>query len=261
MKLSALILAKNEQDMITGCLSQLDFVDEIILLDQNSYDNTVKIAKKYTSKIYEDNLPFDSARNALAAYAKGQWLLYLDADERITSDLKKEIISKVIDKQCKDSAFFLPRQNMILGKFLKHGGWWPDYVPRLFKVEKLIKWQGPVHESPQVDGKFGYLKSPLIHLTARSMTKMLQKSAKWAKIEAELYFEKGQSIVTMPKVLKTIVFEFVERYFVKLGFLDGFVGLVESVYQAYHKAMILTYLWELQNDAEGKFKKATSKYL
>ena len=263
MKLSALILTKNEQDIIEECLKQLDFVDEIIVLDQNSTDDTVKIAQKYTPNIFSQNLPFDKARNFLADCAKGKWLLYVDADERLTKELKSEINHSIKDPKfsLECAAFYFPRQNMILGKFLKHGGWWPDYVPRLFKKEKLKKWQGAVHESPLVEGPIGYLKSPLIHLTARSISQMFEKSTKWAKIEADMNFEGGASKVTIPKVQKALISEFVSRYIIKLGLLDGFVGLVESMYQAYHKAMVLTYLWEMQNDAEGKFKKATTKSL
>jgi len=91
------------------------------------------------------------------------------------------------------------------------------------------------------------------------MKLMLEKSTRWAKIEAELNFENGAKKVTIPKVIKALISEFTIRYLAKLGFLDGFVGLVESVYQAYHRAMVLTYLWELQNDSEGKFKQVTSE--
>ncbi|MDP2633096.1 MAG: glycosyltransferase family 2 protein [Candidatus Curtissbacteria bacterium] len=232
---------------MADCLKQLVFADEIIVLDQNSTDDTIEIAKKYSDKVYAESLPFDKARNALASYAKGDWLLYVDADERLSPELIEEIRSTTSDQRS-TAAYYIPRKNMILGKFLRHGGWWPDYVPRLFKKEKLTGWQGRIHESPKVDGKFGYIKSPITHLTARSMKLMLEKSAKWAKIEAELNFENNAGPVTPLKVIKALTSEFITRYVIKLGFLDGFVGLVESMYQAYHRAMILTYLWELQNE-------------
>lgn len=257
MRLSALVLTKNESEIIGDCLKQLDFADEIIVLDQNSTDDTIEIAKKYTQLVYSESLPFDKARNVLASYAKGKWLLYVDADERLDKSLIEEIEKTI--KKSEFSGYYFPRKNIILGKFLKHGGWWPDYVPRLFKSDKLKKWQGRVHESPQIEGEFGYLKSPLTHLTSRSLKLMLEKSTKWAKIEAELNFEKGAVNVSIATVTKALVSEFTARYLIKLGFLDGFIGLVEAMYQAYHRAMILTYLWELQNDAEGKFKKETSQ--
>ena len=259
INLSALVLTKNESDIIGDCLKQISFADEIIVLDQNSTDDTVKIAKTYTDKVYIESLSFDKARNILASYAKGKWLLYVDADERLSPELIAEIRSTIDDERSAINGYYVPRKNIILGKFLKHGGWWPDYVPRLFKKEKLKKWQGLVHESPEIEGEFGYLKSPIIHYTARSMKLMLEKSTKWAKIEAELNYQNSAKYVTIPKVLRALISEFVSRYIIKFGFLDGFVGLVEAIYQSYHRAMVLTYLWELQNDAEGKFKKATSE--
>ena len=170
--------------------------------------------------------------------------MYVDADERIDDNLISEIKRAV--NQDKYSAYYFPRKNFILGKWLAHTGFWPDYVPKLFKREKLVKWRGKVHESPEIEGSFGTLKTPLVHLTAESMGQMFKKSIKWAKIEAELSFQANHSQVTILKVVKAIFLEFITRFFVKKGFLDGTVGLIESIYQTLHKAMVLTYLWERQ---------------
>lgn len=243
--ISALILTRNEQDMIEDCLEQLDFADEIIILDQNSKDKTRKIASKYTDKIFLSRSDdFSKNRNELRDRAKGEWLLYVDADERLSSDLISEIRAKISENQ--HGAYKIPRKNFVLGKWLKHGGWWPDYVPRLFKRDKLIRWAGIVHESPQIDGDFGYLKNPIEHLTARSMSKMLEKSIKWAKIEADLYVKSTNPKVTFTKVIKAPISEFFSRYILKLGILDGRVGLIEAVYQAIHRVMVLAYLWDQQ---------------
>lgn len=245
-KITALILTRDEQEMIEDCLKKLDFVDEIIVMDQNSKDRTVKIASKYTGKIIKSKSDdFAKNRNALATYATGDWLLYIDADERLSPELESEIKSKIEEK--KYFAYYIPRKNFILGKFLKHGGWWPDYVPRLIKRDKLIKWQGKVHESPKVDGQFGYLENSIDHLTARSLEKMLDKSIRWAKVEAELYYHDTNPNVTIPKVIIASLREFISRYIFKLGFLDGRVGFIAAMYQLVHRAMIMTYLWELQN--------------
>ena len=294
MQLSALILAKNEEDMIEGCLSQLSFADEIIVCDQNSSDKTVEIAKKYTNKILSSNFwQFDKNRNLLLSQAKGKWVLYVDCDERLTPQLIHEI-KKVINNQefstylgpqskssrtrtaecsaylgpqsessrtrtAECSAFYIPRKNFILGKHVRHGGWWPDFAPRLFKKVNLINWTGHVHESPQINGKFGYLDEPLIHLSGRSLNLMLAKSIKWAKIEADLFYKAGSHKVTAPKVAKATLSEFLNRYIAKMGILDGTIGLIEAIYQGLHRAMVLTYLWEIQNNSAGKFKKAKEK--
>lgn len=254
MSISALVLAKNEQDLIKDCLKQLDFAAEIIVLDQSSTDKTVQKARKYTSKIlYSSSADFSINRNILLKAATNKWILYMDCDERLTVENIKEIKKKVQKGKC--DAYYFPRKNLILGKWLKHGGWHPDYVPRLFKTEKLDKWQGKVHESPVVKGQFGYMKNPITHLTARSINQMFEKTIKWAKIEAQLAYQGNHSKVNAAKVAKSSLQEFTARYFIKLGFLDGTIGLIESIFQALHKAVTLTYLWELQNNTLGKFNK------
>lgn len=258
MKLSALILTKNEEDMIEDCLKQLNFVDEIIILDQNSQDNTINLAKKYTGKIYKsDNYDFAKSRNMLAKYAKGEWLFYLDADERVNSITIDEI--KSILKSPQYDAYYFPRKNYILGHAMKHGGWWPDYVPRLLKKSTLIAWYGEVHESPKIKGRFGYMKNPITHLTARSLNLMLSKSIKWAKIEAVLRFDAGQSKVTILKTSKAALLEFIYRYFVKKAFLDGTIGLIESIYQALHQIIVMAYLWEFQNKTQEIYEREIKK--
>ena len=253
MKISALILTNNEEIMISDCLKQLDFVDELILLDQNSADKTQEIAKRYTKRIYTTKSEaFDKNRNILASLAKGDWLFYIDADERIDQSLIKEI--REATNKNHYMAYYFPRKNIIFGIWLKHGGWWPDYVPRLISRSQLINWEGKVHETPKIQGQFGHFKSPLIHLTGRNLSQMLKKSIKWAKIEAELYYKTYCTKVSALKVSKALFFEFFKRYFIKMGFLDGQAGLLESIYQTFHQAIVLVYLWELQNNAQKKIK-------
>lgn len=256
-KISALVLAKNEEDLIGEALRQLKFTSEIIVLVQDSEDTTYEIAKKYTKNVLTTkNEDFDKNRNMLAQEAKGDWLFYIDADERLTLDNTSEI--KKVIKLNTHSAYYFPRQNYILGKFQKHGGWWPDYVPRLFRKTDFLGWTGKVHESPKIRGTFGYLKNPLIHKTARSVSLMLEKSTKWAQVEAQLYYQSTNPKVTPSRVVKFSLYEFIKRYFLKLGFLDGKIGLVAAIYQALHNAMILTYLWELQNESEKKYRELQS---
>ncbi len=255
MQISALILTKNEEEVIEDCLKSLKFADEIVVLDQYSADDTEKIAKRYTKNILKTKyISFDKNRNILAEAAEGEWLLYLDSDESLTKDGVEEIKKSI--KEDKFSAFYFPRKNYVLGKHLKHGGWSPDYSPRLFKAADFIKWTGQIHESPKFKGDACYLKEPIIHRTARNLNLMLKKTITWAKIEADLAFESGHPKVTELKILKAVTADFFYRYFVRLGFLDGVIGLVESIYQGLHKAIMLTYLWEMQSDSKKKIKGA-----
>lgn len=258
LNISALILAKNEQQVLESCLKQLDFVKEIIVLDQNSTDNTKKIAKKYASKIISSNSDnFAKNRNILATAAGYEWLFYLDPDERIDDKLKEEIKKAV--KEGVSSTYYIPRKNIVLGKWLKHGGWWPDYVPRLFKKRNLITWYGEVHESPRFKGEAFYLKNAITHLTARSLDQMLGKSVVWGQVEARLYHKANYPNVTIFKLIIASSKEFTRRYFLKLGFLDGTVGLIQAIYQALHQTIILVYLWEIQNDYLEKFNEVSNE--
>lgn len=247
MKISALILTRNEQETIEDCLKQLKFADEIIILDQESTDKTIKLAEKYTSNIYHSNEKrFDKNRNTLFKLAKYDWLLYLDADERINEQFVNELKNKIKASAC--SAFFVPRKNYILGKRIKYGGWWPDYVPRVFKKTQFVRWTGEVHESPEFKGKPGYFKTAITHITARSLNLMMEKSISWAKIEAKLNFENGAPPVSVLTIVRALISDFIKRYFIKAGALDGTIGLVQALYQALNRAIVLVYLWELQND-------------
>ncbi|KKP94013.1 MAG: Glycosyl transferase family 2 [Parcubacteria group bacterium GW2011_GWA1_36_12] len=253
MQISALILTKNEEEVIEDCLKSIkDLANEIIILDQNSTDNTINIAKKYADKVINTNFSeFDKNRNILKDSAKSKWLLYLDSDERLTEELRKEIV-KVI-KEDKYSAFYIPRKNYVLGKNIKHGGWWPDYVPKLFKKEQLKGWIGVVHESPIFRGESVRLVNPIEHLTARSLNRMLEKTIKWAKIEAMLAYEANHPQVNSARVTKVFIDEFISRYLLKRGLLDGVQGLIQALFQSYHRSIMLVYLWEKQNNTEEKF--------
>lgn len=251
MKISALILTHNEEEMIEDCLKQLEFTDEIVVLDQYSSDNTVKKAQKFTNNILKtQKADFDKNRNLLMQEANGEWLLYVDSDERISNELKAEI-KKAVKKE-NFSAFFIPRKNYVLGRWLKHGGFWPDYVPKLFKKSKLVGWEGAVHESPKFTGKSSKLKNTIEHLTARDMSRMLEKTIKWAKVEAELAYKAQHPRVNIMRVAKAFATEFFSRYLIKFGLLDGTVGLIQALFQSYHKSIMLVYLWELQKTHKKK---------
>lgn len=249
MSLSIIILIKNNQDQIRDCLKTVLWADEVMLVDTGSTDNTIKIAKKMVSDvrvIKTEGGSFDAWRNLGRKSAKGEWVFYVDSDERVTKKLKKEIQSLIINHQSSAIAFRIPRKNYYFGRRVKYGGSWPDYVTRLFKKDKLIKWTGIIHESPKFKGKLGTFKNPLIHKTHKSMSKCLKKSIEWTKKEAELFYKAGHPRVTWWRVLKVGTCEFLKRAVFLQGFRDGTVGIVEALVQSYNRMMVYIYLWEMQ---------------
>lgn len=242
IKLSAIILEKNEQETIEDCLKSIQFVDEIIVLDSGSKDNTLTIVKKYTDNIVVINWTnFANARNNAINYTKGDWLLYVDADERITPKLQEEI-KQVINSEKSNNGYFINRENYYLGKK------WPtkDKVQRLFKKDKLIKWHGDLHETPEIIGEFGILDNPLIHITHRSLSQMLEKTIVWSDIEAKLRFDAHHPKISWWRLVRVMTTEFYNYFFKQKGFAAGVVGLIESLYQSFSIFITYVKLYELQ---------------
>ena len=246
MKITAIVITKNEEKNIKNCLSCLDWVDEIVVIDSNSGDKTCEIAKKMGAKIYIcAKKGFDERRNLGKKKAQGEWLLYVDADERVSSKLKEEILEKIKNpKGC--SAFKIPRLNIYFGKLLKHGGWYPDFQTRLFKKNDLNHWFGKIHESPKVEGKIGKLINHFIHLSHCSIKESFEKSAVWTQMEADLFLKANHPPMTIYHLIKVPLVEFFSRVFIKKGFLDGTVGWLEGVIQAFNKFLVYGQIWEKQ---------------
>lgn len=247
MKLSTIILAKNEEKMIEDCLESIKWADEIILVDSGSTDKTIEIAKKFRAKIINvpgEKLAYAKWRNRGLEEAKGKWVLYVDADERVTPRLRKEIQETI--SNTKYTAFAIPRRNFLLGKELHWGGWWPDYVKRLYKQDKLKRWRGELHEEPVFEGELGHLKEPMIHLQPKSIKPMLEKSIRWSKIEARLLYKANHPPVTWWRILRMGATTLFDRLIKKQGFRDGTEGWIESIYQAFHTIIIYMQLWEMQ---------------
>lgn len=242
--ISILVLTKNEEKMIDACLASVKWADEIIVIDSGSTDRTIEIAKKYTNKIFQKEFEgYDKERNFAASKAKEDWIFYLDADERISAQLKEEVRLAISDKLY--AAYAVPRKNILLGKWQKHGGWWPDYQIRLFKRKALKGWKGELHEQPEFTGKLGYLENPLIHLTHRNIISMMEKTAKWAPIEAKLLYEAKHPSMSWWRFIRIVRFEALRQFF-KGGWRNGSEGWIEIIYQAFSRFITYVKLWEIQ---------------
>jgi len=253
MRLSIFILTRNEEKVIKDCLESVKWAEEIILLDGGSTDKTPEIAKEVGARIVEqkgDN--YSAWRNQGKDQTKGEWILYVDADERILPLLKNEIQDAIRHKQSLSlrdkpyAAYAIPRRNFLLGKELKHGGWFPDYQLRLFQKKKLKGWVGKLHEHPEVDGEIGKLGNPMVHFQPEKIEPALEKSIKWSEIEADLLFKADHPKIAWWRVLRMGGTTLFDRLIKKRGFLDGTEGFIESVYQAFHTMIIYLRLWEKQ---------------
>jgi glycosyltransferase involved in cell wall biosynthesis len=256
MKLSAIVITKDAAEKLKGCIESLKFADEIIVVDSGSTDDSVELARKARTKVVEaGEIGFAADRNVGAKAAQGEWLLYIDSDERVSHQLADRIIRGVSLPYGKEtphqiSSYKIYRKNIILGKWLRHGGWWPDPVHRLIKKSALKQWRGELHEYPVVSGEADLIKEPIIHYSKNSISEMVQNSRLFAPIEAELKLKDGHPPVKIYHFILAMWREFWRRGIAKAGWLDGWVGVFEVMYQMFHQVMVYSILWEKQRKAK-----------
>ena len=248
--LSVVIIAKNEEKKISDCLESVKWADEVIVVDTGSTDKTLELASKLGVKVFSKNDgSYSDWRNYGLKKVKSDWVLYVDADERVSEELQGEIQEKIKTQDWQEDKIFsyaIPRVNIILGKQLSHGGWWPDYVKRLFKKDKLNKWEGELHEEPIFEGKLGLLEKPLIHLKHDNFSEMVEKTNKWSEIEAKLMYKSKHPPMTTFRFLSAIFREFWLRMIQQQAYLDGAEGVMYAIYQVFSKFISYAKLWEMQ---------------
>jgi len=246
VNLSVIIIAKNEEGMIGDCLESVKWADEIVLIDTGSIDKTCQIAGRYKAKIFKFDKKkghFSDWRNYGVQKAVGEWLLYVDADERVPPLLRKEIQSAISSY----SAFAIPRRNIRLGREMRFGGWWPDYVVRLMRRDKLKGWEGELHEQPEIKGEIGKLKNALVHFSHRgSIEHKVTNTIEWSKTEAKLLFQADHPPMNVFRFVSAMSREFFERMIKKQAWRDGVEGVIEAIYQVFSVFITYARLWELQ---------------
>lgn len=246
--LTVIIITHNEEDNLRQLLPSLSWVGKIIIVDSYSSDGTAQVARQFkTEFILTKKSSFAAKRNQALAKITTAWVLYLDADERLTAALRSEI-THLLAHQDKLSAqaFAIRRQNYCYGKPLYYGGWQHDWVTRLFKTQALKCWQGDIHESPVFQGELGKLSAPLWHFTHRHTAANLAKSSAWTIKEATLLAQAQIAPVTLWTIARKTLAEFCRRYFLRQGYRDGMVGFVESYVQACNRGFVYIQVWELQ---------------
>ena len=245
--LSVVVIAKNEQEMIKACLESIKWAGELIVMLNDSTDQTEEIAKKYTKNIYRvEGLDFGELRNRAMQKSTGDWVLYVDADERVLEPLKNEVLQIVSSSD--KSAYALSRINIIFGREVHYGPYRHDWMIRLFKKDKFKTWVGKVHEYGTFDGALGYTKNSLLHLTHRNIDQFILKSLDWSKIDAKLRLDSGHPKMTKWRFIRILLTELYHQGVTRRGFFGGTVGIIDSILQTLSLYMTYVRLWEMQQE-------------
>lgn len=245
--LSVVISAFNEEKKIKDCLESVKFADEIIVIDNESTDKTAEIAKKYGAKIITQKnnpLKIDLQKNIGFSKATGDFILSLDADERVTPALADEI-QVILNYEFPKDGYQIPRKNIIFGKWIEHTGWYPDYQLRLFKKGKGKFEEDRVHVQLEIIGDIDRLENPMEHLNYETVSQFLSKLDVYTTSQAHDMIKNNNQVhiydaISMPAE------EFLKRYFAEKGYKDGMHGLVLSLLMGFYYLIIFTKVWEMQ---------------
>jgi glycosyltransferase involved in cell wall biosynthesis len=234
MDLSVAIITLNEAANIGACLQSVRGASQIVVVDQFSSDSTVEIARSQGAEVYQEEWKgYAGQKNSALAKARCSWVLSLDADERVTPQLWREI-QRVVNEENDFRGYFVKRRNFFCGKWIRRSGWYPDYTLRLFR-RNAGQFEGrAVHEKVTVDGKVGYLEHPLEHHTYRSVADYLARMERYSRLAAREIRGRGKNLPGWPALLFRPMFTFVKMYGLKRGFMDGKPGFFLAVSYAYY---------------------------
>ncbi|MEJ5350649.1 MAG: glycosyltransferase family 2 protein [Melioribacteraceae bacterium] len=248
VKLSSIIIAKDEEKNIKRCIeSQQNIIDDIIvLIDSRTTDKTFQIASSFPNVKCEivEWKGYAQTKNYALAKTKHDWVLWIDADEEITKELAEELHA-FKNSNPNYASYYIPRRAYFLGKWIKHCGWYPDYVLRLFNKKNAHFNNKAVHENLIVDGKSGYFKNPLNHYTDPSIEHYLNKLNIYTSLAAEEIISNKKK-VTLIDILFRPIFLFFKMYILKLGFLDGLHGLILSIFSSFYVFTKYCKAWEIK---------------
>lgn len=240
--ISAVILTKNEETNIEDCIKSILFCNEILIIDDNSTDKTITLAKKLGAKVVSHSLDndFSAQRNFALKHAKNNWVFFIDADERVTEKLKKEILNINLEDKSIDGYKF-KRHDYLWGKQLSHGEIGELRFLRLFKKNGGA-WTGKVHESFNLSTKIKTLKNPIIHFPHPTVTDFLNAINIYSNIRAQELYSKKVS-VSFFDIIFYPVGKFLKNYFLKKGFLDGTPGFILAMMMSFHSFLVRSKLW------------------
>ncbi|HXH72016.1 MAG TPA: glycosyltransferase family 2 protein [Mariprofundaceae bacterium] len=226
-RVSAYIIAYNEEAKIADAVESVLWADDVIVVDSHSTDRTASIAEQLGARVVQlDFTGFGKLRNDAIAACSQPWIFSLDADERCTPEARDEILAIVNDKNAAD-AYYTPRRNWFMGRWINHSGWYPDYrQPQLFRAGALsFDERDEVHESFEVHGKIGHMQHAVLQIPFRNLEQVQNKSNRYSTLGADKLLRKGVQ-GSMAKALLHAIGAFLRIYILKLGFLDGWAGFV-----------------------------------
>lgn len=232
MELSVAIIVRNEEERLPGCLESIRFVDEVLVVDSESTDKTIDVARSYGAKVIIKKWGGYSKQKQFAVdHCSHRWVLILDADERIPTETAEIIKSKVESQESDVSAFSFRRKNFLHGKWIRHCGWWPDRVVRLVDKGRGCLDGRPVHERWVTNGKICDLDATIEHISFKDYSQLVAKMERYSFLASEELFKQGVKVrVTTP--LSHGLWMFFKTYVVETGFVEGFDGFIISLMNA-----------------------------
>ncbi len=249
LSISAMVLTYNEEANLSRCLASLDFCREIVVIDSGSTDRTVDIARKFTDKVLHRKMQgFGAQRNWCIEQAENDWIFWLDADEEVTQELKQTI--EYIPANTPHSGFCVNRSTFYLGRWIRHSGWYPQYVLRLFNRKRGRCSEAEVHESIIIEGESARLKGDILHYPYPSLSRHIRKMDTYTNLSAKQKYKSGRRFNPWKAVFAPPA-EFIKKYFLKLGILDGIPGLAIAASSAYYVFLKQVKLFEIQKKMEN----------
>jgi len=251
---SVVVIAKNEEENITECLKSAAWADEIIVVDDHSTDRTVQIAKQFTDKIFSRKMDIEGKhRNYAYSLAKNNWVLSLDADERVSPLLAQEL-TELFKAPIKDVVFCIPIKTFIGRRWIRYGGWYPAPKDRLFD-KGIVKYEeANVHPRIIYHGSCGrFLKGDILHYSYRDFHDFFQSLNNQTTMEAMKWFGEKRKI-SFFKAYRKFLSRFLKHYFIEQGFRDGVMGLIAAWGGGFYQIMSYVKYWEMLNNEKFKIK-------
>lgn len=251
-KLTAIVLTHNSQDTLDSCLKSVSFADEVIVVDDYSSDNTLRVASKYHAIIFQHKLNgnFSNQRNFAFTKAENEWILFVDSDEIVSSELESEIKRVLSSGKNNYSGYFLKRQDILWGKKLKNGEIGSVKILRLGK-KSHGKWKGSVHEEWKIEGKTRELASPLFHYPHQSIGEFLGEINMYTSLRAEELYQKKVPVSWL-SIIAYPVGKFLLNYIMRLGFMDGVQGILLAITMSFHSFLVRAKLWQLYDQKKSQ---------